>query len=39
VERAAKVHRVPLDELLATLQAAVAQVPPPEGAARSADGL
>lgn len=28
VERAAKVHRVPLDEFLATLRTAVAQVPP-----------
>jgi hypothetical protein len=30
VERAAKVHRVPLDEFLATLRTAVGQIPPPE---------
>jgi Domain of unknown function (DUF1858) len=29
VERAARVHRVPPDEFLATLRAAVAQIPPP----------
>ena len=28
VERAAKVHRVPLDEFLATVQTAVGQMPP-----------
>lgn len=28
VERAAKVHRVPLDEFLATLRTAVGQMPP-----------
>ena len=35
----AKVHRVPLDEFLATLRAAVAQVPPRHGTPGSADGL
>jgi hypothetical protein len=29
VERAAKVHRVPLDEFLVTLRTAVGQMPPP----------
>jgi len=29
VERAAAVHRVPLDEFLATLRSAVARIPPP----------
>jgi virulence-associated protein VapD len=29
VERAAKVHRVPLDEFLTTLRTAVGQMPPP----------
>jgi virulence-associated protein VapD len=28
VERAAKIHRVPLDEFLATLRTAVGQIPP-----------
>lgn len=28
VERAAKVHRVPVDEFLATLRTAVGQIPP-----------
>ncbi len=28
VERAAKIHRVPLDEFLVTLRAAVGQMPP-----------
>ena len=31
VERAAKVHRVPLDEFLTTLRTAVGQAPGPEG--------
>lgn len=39
VERAAQVHRVPLDEFLATLRAAVAQVPQSESEARAADDL
>jgi len=29
VERAAKIHRVPLDEFLTTLRTAVGQMPPP----------
>lgn len=29
VERAAQVHRVPVDEFLATLQTAIGQMPPP----------
>jgi hypothetical protein len=31
VERAAKIHRVPLDEFLATLRTAVLQAPGPDG--------
>lgn len=30
VERAAKVHRVPVDEFFATLRTAVGQIPPPD---------
>ncbi len=30
VERAAKVHRVPLDEFLTTLRSAIGQLPPPD---------
>ena len=39
VERAAQVHRVPLDEFLTTLRVAVAQVPQAAGDTRTGDGL